>query len=128
MLSEQTSRAESISVHLVHEWVGVLGQTRCEDDHLIVLGHDPQEIVDTWALLHKDLAGVAVDVDWYDKVWILYLIELTVYERLIQVQNKCFHSLAAFGWWSQQAPARLFLPFVLPSVALRNFDVTSLRF
>ena len=129
VLTEETSCAEAVGVHLVHEWVGVLGETRCEDDHLVVLGHGPEEIVDAWPLLHKDLAGVAIDVDRNNKIRILNLIELTVHEGLIQIQHECFHSLAALGRWTQQPPTRLLLSFIIASVGpWWNFNVTSLCF
>lgn len=129
VLTEQASRAKAIGVHLVHEWVGVLRETRGEDDHLEVLCHYAEEIVDAGPLLHKDLARVAVDVHGNDKVRILDLVELTVHKCFVQVQHECLHSFVSLGRWTQQSPAGLFLSLVVASVGTRwYFDVATLRF
>ena len=113
VLAEEAGRAEPVGVHLVHQGVGVLRQTRSEYDHLVIFGHHSQEIVDAWPLLNEDLADVAVDIDWNDEVRVLYLIELTVHQRLIEVEHERLHALAAIRRRTQKAPARLLLPLVV---------------
>ena len=101
MLPEQPHGAVAIGIHLVHEWVGILGQACCEDDHFVVLRHDPEEIIDTRPLLNIYLAGISVNVDGNDIVWVLDLVELAVHESFVQVQDQRFHSSASFGLWTQ---------------------------
>lgn len=83
VLTKQAGGAVPVGVHLVHERIGVLRQTRGEDDHLEVLCHHPKEVVHARPLLHEDLARVAVDVDRNNEVWVLDLVELAVDQGLI---------------------------------------------
>ena len=98
MLTEEALSAESIGIHLIHEWIGVFGQTRREYNYLVVLSHHSKEIVDARSLLHKNLTNVAIDVHRDDEVGVLDLIKLAVHKRLIEIEHERLH---AFGplWW-----------------------------
>ena len=129
VLTEEAGCAEAIGIHLVHQGVSVLGQTRREYNDLVIVGHHSEEIVDAGPLLNEDLADVAFDVDRNDEVGVLDLIELTVHQCLIKIQYQRLHALASVRWWTQQAPARLLLPLVIASLGpCWNLDVTTLRF
>lgn len=127
MLSKEPSSAESIGIHLIHQWIRILRQTSSENNDLVVVSHDPQEIVDAGSFLYEDLADVAIDIDWDDEVWVLDLVKLTVDQRLVQVENKCLHALAPIGRWSQQSPAHLLLSLVVAALGSgRHLYITTL--
>lgn len=108
MLTEKPHRAISVCIHLVHQRLGVLRQTRREDDQFVVLRHHLQEVLDSGSLLDEDVADSALDVDWDDEVRILDGIELTVYQSFIQIQHQSLHAFAPFRRRSQH-PDRLLL-------------------
>lgn len=129
VLAEEASCAESICIHLVHERISVLGQTRREYNDLVVVGHHAKEIVNARSFLHEDLADVAVDVYGDDEVGVLDLIKLTVHKRLIEIQHERLHAFGSLGRWSQQTPARLLLPLVIAGLSpWWDLDVAALRF
>lgn len=92
VLTEQSRCAEALRVHLVHEWVGVLGNRSRIDDHFEDFGDLLQKVVDTWPFQHVDVAGAAFHLHWDHVVGILHEVELRVHQCFIQIQNK---SLAA---------------------------------
>ena len=100
MLSEQPHSTIGTGIHLVHQWIGVLRQTSREYNELVVLRHDLKEIVDARSLLHENVAHGAFDVDRDDEVGVLDLIELAVYQGLIQIEHQCFHAFILLGWWT----------------------------
>ena len=88
MLTEQTHRTVAVDVHQVHERVRILRETRREDDNLVVLRHYLQEVVDAGPFLNEDVAGCTLDLYRDDKVWVAYLVELTMNQSLIEVEHQ----------------------------------------
>lgn len=114
MFTEETHGADATRVHLVHQRLSVFGQTRSEDDHFVVFLHFLEEVLDAGPLLDEDIADRAFDVDRDDKVRILDLIELTVDQSFIQIQNQRLHTFAPFRRRSKH-PVELSLAVVLVS-------------
>lgn len=93
VLSEEPHGTVSVGVHQIHKWISILRETRRENDHLIVLGHDLKEVVDAGSLLDVDVARRALYLNWDDEVGVAYLVELTMHQRLIQVEHERLPSL-----------------------------------
>jgi len=87
VLSVESHGAIIIRIHLVHQGVGILGETRCENHTFEVLGHCFQELVHTGPLRNVNVANVAIYVYWDYVVGVLYLIELGVDQSFVQVKD-----------------------------------------
>ena len=68
MLPEQSAGAKSLGVEDIHQWVGILGQTRGEDDQLVVLGHLFEELCGSRPHLDEDLVLFLLKQDSQDQV------------------------------------------------------------
>ena len=79
MLSEKSHRADVAGIHLVHQWVSILGQRCSEYNHLIELRHGLQKIVYPRSLLDEDVAYISININWNHIIGILNLLELTMY-------------------------------------------------
>ena len=90
MFSEKPHCTVLIRVHLVHQRISIFGKTCCENDELKIVGHDFEEIVNTWSLLDIYAAYIAFNVHRDDIMRIFDLIKLTVYQSFIQIKNQCF--------------------------------------
>jgi len=83
VLSEESHRAKSVGIHLVHKWIRIFWKTCCENYYFIVLCHNFKEVVNSWSLLHKNVADTSFDIDRNYVIWILNLLKLAVHQRLI---------------------------------------------
>ena len=108
VLAEQSHRAKSARVHLVHQRLGILRQTCCENDQFVVLGHHFQKVLDSGPLLVEDLADLTLDVDRDDEVRVLDRVELGVHQSLVQIQHQSLHALGSLGLRPQHSVLVLF--------------------
>lgn len=68
MFSEEFVCAPVLRVKLLHEWLCILRQTRCEDHQLVVLMHAFEELRNVRSDEHINHADLGLNFNWQNDV------------------------------------------------------------
>jgi hypothetical protein len=98
---------------LVHQRISVFRQRSCVYDYLVVVSHLLQEVLSSWAFLDINVADAAIYIYGDGVVGIGDLLELTMDEGLIEIQDESLPTFQVLGLWTKQASALLSV-FITP--------------
>ena len=102
MLTEEKVRAHLHRVEVLHQWLCILGQTRCEDDELIDLVHLFEELGDKRTNKNIDGADLTVDLHWEHDVCVLDWLERGVHKCFVKIEDESLASSLVWSLWTQQ--------------------------